>query len=112
MAKDKELAAAYLRYSSHAQDKGNSIEAQLTCIHNYAIVHNIEIEKYYIDTAKSGRYISNRDQYLQMKADFESGKLKSKTIISRALDRYHRKAANQLLDFDWIEDNTSDCNKR
>lgn len=105
MDKDKEFAVAYLRYSSHAQDRGNSIEAQLTCINNYASAHNIKIEKYYTDVAKSGRYTYNRHQYLQMKADFESGELKSKTIISRALDRYHRHTSNQLLDLDWIEDN-------
>lgn len=49
-----EKIIGYIRYSSHAQDDGNSVAAQTTCIEQYATAHDMEIEKFYIDTAKSG----------------------------------------------------------
>ena len=53
---------AYIRYSSHNQDEGNSVVAQTTTIGNYVSSHEMEIENYYIDTAKTGRN-TNRPNY-------------------------------------------------
>lgn len=94
---------AYIRYSSHAQDEGYSVPAQMTCIEEYAKAHNMEIEQYYIDMAKTGRN-TNRPEYQRMKKDVESGKVKAKTILSRNIDRMHRKTRNQLIDVDWYDD--------
>ena len=43
-----EKIIGYIRYSSHAQDDGNSVAAQTTCIEQYATAHDMEIEKTWI----------------------------------------------------------------
>lgn len=48
-------AYAYLRYSSHNQDDGWSIEALKTAIMKYAKENNIQIVKFFIDEAMTGR---------------------------------------------------------
>lgn len=97
-----EQVIAYVRYSSHAQDDGNSVAAQITCIDEYARLHNMEIENYYIDTAKSGRN-TNRSYYKQMIEDISTGRTKARTILVRAIDRLHRNAKNTLVDTDFFE---------
>lgn len=93
---------AYIRYSSHAQDDGNSVAAQSTCIEKYAEANGMVIENYYIDMARSGRN-TNRERYQQLKKDIEEGNVQAKVIIVRVLDRLHRNAANQLDDLEWFE---------
>ena len=96
------LVLAYIRYSSHAQDEGNSVAAQSSCIEKYAEANGMEVENYYIDMARSGRN-TNREQYQKLKKDIEEGNVQAKVIIVRALDRLHRNASNQLYDFEWFE---------
>ena len=67
-----EKIIGYIRYSSHAQDDGNSVAAQTTCIEQYATAHDMEIEKFYIDTAKSGRFTENRPEYNRMKEEIQN----------------------------------------
>ena len=93
---------AYIRYSSHNQDEGNSVAAQTTTIQNYADTHNMEIEEYYIDMAKTGRN-TNRPKYQQMKEDIQNNAVEAKCIIIRAMDRLHRNAKNQLQDMEWFD---------
>lgn len=101
MSNNKQIKVlAYIRYSSHAQDDGNSVAAQTTCIEEYAKAHEMEIESYYIDLAKSGRNIK-RTKYQDMKQDVEDGNVEAKIILVRAIDRLHRNAKNQLTDVDW-----------
>lgn len=97
-----EKVLAYVRYSSHAQDNGNSVAAQTTCIDEYAKSHDMEIENYYIDMAKTGRN-TNRPNYKRMIADIQSGKVKARTLLVRALDRLHRQAKNTLVDDEFFE---------
>lgn len=97
-----DLVIGYVRYSSHAQDDGNSIAAQISTIEKYAADHNMEVEEFFIDTAKTGRN-TNRPHYQEMKRKIENGELASKTIIVRALDRLHRNAKNQLDDLEWFD---------
>lgn len=97
-----EKILAYVRYSSHNQDEGNSVAAQTTSIEKYAQEHNMEVENYYIDMAKTGRN-SNRPEYQKMKQDIEESNVKAKTVICRAIDRLHRNAKNQLEDLEWFE---------
>lgn len=96
-------AFAYIRYSSHNQDEGNSIAAQTTTIENYAESHNMEIENYYIDMARTGRN-TNRPEYKRMIEDIKNGNVKAKCIIVRAIDRLHRNAKNQLADLEWFSE--------
>lgn len=98
-----EKIIGYIRYSSHAQDDGNSVAAQTTCIEQYATAHDMEIEKFYIDTAKSGRFTENRPEYNRMKEEIQNGTVQAKTIVVRALDRLHRNAAHQLEDLTFFE---------
>ncbi|MDE5765341.1 MAG: recombinase family protein [Ruminococcus sp.] len=97
-----EKVLAYLRYSSHNQDDGNSVAAQTTSIEKYVQEHNMEVENYYIDMAKTGRN-SNRPEYQKMKQDIEESNVMAKTVICRAIDRLHRNAKNQLEDLEWFE---------
>ncbi|MCM1222249.1 MAG: recombinase family protein [Lachnospiraceae bacterium] len=96
-----EKVLAYLRYSSHNQDDGNSIIAQKTTIENYVNSHNMEVENCYIDMAKTGRN-TNRPQYQQMLEDIKNKNVSAKCIIVRAIDRLHRNAKNQLDDLEWF----------
>ena len=50
----KITAACYMRYSSHAQDDGFSIEAQEKAIKKYADEHGYDLQYYYCDKAKTG----------------------------------------------------------
>lgn len=95
---------AYIRYSSHNQDEGNSVAAQTTTIEKYTSSHDMEIENYYIDIAKTGRN-TNRPQYQQMLEDVKNGTVEAKCIIVRAVDRLHRNAKNQLADLEWFAEN-------
>ncbi|MBQ5989202.1 MAG: recombinase family protein [Oscillospiraceae bacterium] len=92
----------YIRYSSHAQDDGNSVEAQIACCTEYASNHGMDIERIYIDTAKSGRY-TNRPEYQRMISDLKTGTVKSKVLLVRAIDRLHRNAKNMLADLDLFD---------
>ncbi len=92
----------YVRYSSHAQDDGNSVASQIQCITDYAEKHNMEIENWYIDTAKTGRNI-NRPNYKQMIDDIKNNQVKARTILVRAIDRLHRNTKNTLIDTDFFE---------
>ncbi len=95
---------AYIRYSSHNQDEGNSVAAQTTTIGNYVSSHEMEIENYYIDMAKTGRN-TNRPNYQKMMDDIKNGNVEAKIIIVRAIDRLHRNAKNQLSDLEWFAEN-------
>lgn len=101
---EPEKVVASIRYSSHNQDDGNSVSAQMMCIEKYCAEHNMVIENCYIDTTKTGRN-TNRPQYQQMLKDLADGTVQAKTVIVRAIDRLHRNAKNQLQDLDWFEKN-------
>ena len=82
-SKKTQLALVYIRYSSHAQDNGNSPAAQMTCAENYTEAHQMTIEQIYHDYAKTGRN-TNREGYQQMKNDILSGKVQAKIVVVRA----------------------------
>ena len=100
--KKTQLALVYIRYSSHAQDNGNSPAAQMTCAENYTEAHQMTIEQIYHDYAKTGRN-TNREGYQQMKNDILSGKVQARIVVVRALDRLHRNTGNQIEDLKWME---------
>ena len=92
----------YIRYSSHNQDNGNSVASQLATIQAYVDANGLEIEKIYIDTARTGRN-TNRPQYQQMIDDIEQGRVEAGTIVVRGLDRLHRNAGNYSADREFFE---------
>ena len=80
-------AAAYMRYSSTAQDDGFSIEAQQRAIRDFAKSKNIQIVEEYIDRAKSGTN-TNRPAFQKMFEDGEQGNFN--VVIVHKLDRFAR----------------------
>lgn len=73
--KDKITEAyAYLRYSSHNQDDGWSIESQKSALEKYAKANNIKIIKYFIDEAKKGRN-TQRQGYQNLMTELNKKKL-------------------------------------
>ena len=68
-----EEADAYLRYSSHMQDEGNSIEYQMEEVEAYAQKHGIKIRRWYIDKAKSAKQVAGRDEFYELIDDIKSG---------------------------------------
>jgi len=88
-------AHAYLRYSSHNQDDGWSIESQKSALEKYAKANNIRIIKYFIDEAKTGRN-TQRQGYQNLMTELNKGKVK--ILLIHKMDRMHRDAENQLHD--------------
>ena len=70
------------------------------------IAHDMEIEKFYMDTAKSGRFTENRPEYNRMKEEIQNGTIQAKTIVVRALDRLHRNVAHQKYMGTYVYDRT------
>ena len=95
---------AYIRYSSHNQDDGCSVAAQIACIDRYCSGNGMEVEEYYIDMAKTGRN-TNRPEYKRMMADVQTGTVEARTIIFRDFDRHHRSLLNEAKDLEWCEKN-------
>ena len=94
--KDKVTEAyAYLRYSSHNQDDGWSIESQKSALEKYAKANNIKIIKYFIDEAKTGRN-TQRQGYQNLMTELNKNKVK--LLLIHKMDRMHRDAENQLHD--------------
>lgn len=88
-----ENVIVYVRYDSHAQDDANGVAAQTAYIEEYGRLHNMEIEKYYIDTDKT-----DRSEYRQMLEDITTKKVKAKTVLVKTIDRLHRNMTNALGD--------------
>ncbi|MCD7811013.1 MAG: recombinase family protein [Ruminococcus sp.] len=89
-----EKAYAYIRYSSHNQDNGNSISAQKSAIQKFAKENQIKIVATYIDKAKTGTN-TNRENYQKMLCDLEKYS-DVKCIVVHVLDRLHRNVREQL----------------
>lgn len=87
LAKGKVKAVAYARFSS-ANQREESIEAQMEAIEKYAKMNNIEIIRKYADRAKSGTDTDNRVEFQKM---LKSAKLKDfDFVIVHKVDRFAR----------------------
>jgi site-specific DNA recombinase len=80
-------AALYARYSSDAQNDGNSIEAQVNAITDYAQRENIVIVGQYKDMAKSGT-TADRPEFQRMMRDAEQKRFK--IVLIHKYDRFMR----------------------
>lgn len=74
-------AIAYLRYSSHMQDDGVSIEYQIMEIEEYARKNGYVITEWYIDKAETAKEVAGRDEFLRMFREIEQGKTPKALII-------------------------------
>jgi len=87
-------AVGYLRYSSDSQSEGYSIEAQKNAIDTFALREGYEIEKYYIDEARSGTN-DNRESFLNMIEDAE--KKLFQYVLVHKLDRFSRSRKDSII---------------
>lgn len=74
-------AIAYLRYSSHMQDEGVSIEYQVMEIEEYAKKNGFVIKEWYIDKAETAKEVAGREEFLRMFREVEQGQTPSTLII-------------------------------
>lgn len=68
-----EYVDAYVRYSSHMQDDGNSIEYQMEEIELYCQRHGMVVRKWYIDKAKTAKQAAGRDGFYELIDDIKNG---------------------------------------
>ena len=83
-----------MRYSSHAQDDGFSIEAQEKAIKKYADEHGYDLQYYYCDKAKTGTN-SKRPEFQKMIAD--SKKKLFQVCIVHKTDRFARSRYDSIF---------------
>ena len=57
---------AYLRYSTHNQDDGYSIEYQMTEIEEFATMNGYDLEKLHIDQAQTATKTAGRDEFFML----------------------------------------------
>ena len=74
---------AYLRYSSHKQDDGVSIEMQIDDINAYCTKNNLVVRKWYIDTATSAtkKEAETRDAFFELVQDIKSGDTSGSLLV-------------------------------
>lgn len=95
--KDEGVTYAYMyrRISSLNQVGNNSMNAQDEDIRKYAKEHNIKIVGDYVDSAKSGTTMNNRDGFLKMLEDIKKDP-KVKMVLVDHFDRSNRNVRDQL----------------
>lgn len=76
-----EEAVAYLRYSTHRQDGGVSIEYQMKEIEEYAKRNGIKIVKWYIDKAATATKVAGRENFIQLFDDVARGNTPPNLIV-------------------------------
>lgn len=74
-------AVAYLRYSSHLQDKGVSIEYQIAEVEEYAKRNGYVIKEWYIDRAITAKEVAGRDEFVRLFKDIEAGTTPDTLIV-------------------------------
>lgn len=78
-----EEADAYLRYSSHMQDEGNSIEYQMEEVEAHAQKNGLRIRRWYIDKAKTAKQVAGRDEFYELIEDIKNGDSAPNLIVWR-----------------------------
>ncbi len=89
--------AFYARVSSDQQaEKNNSIPSQLRLLHEYALKHNMEVVKEYVDEGESASSI-NRPAFLQMIAETKKKFPPFQAILVWKLSRFARNRQDSIL---------------
>ena len=65
--RNQKRAVIYIRYSSHNQTEGYSIEYQLEQARKFAERNGLTVVGEYLDTAKTARRTAGRDELFKMK---------------------------------------------
>lgn len=78
----------YMRYSTHNQDDGFSIEYQRAEMKEYADKHGLYIDEEYIDEAKTGTKVAGRDGFYNLVRAVKDGHIQA--IIVYKLSRLFR----------------------
>lgn len=81
------IGVEYARYSSDNQ-RGESIDAQVRAMDEFAVKNNIKIIKVYKDEAISGKYADDRKDFLQIINDSKFGHFD--VVLVHKLDRFAR----------------------
>jgi len=89
--------ALYARVSSDQQaEKNNSIPSQLRLLHEYALKHNMEVVKEYVDEGESALSI-NRPAFLEMIGDTKKKFSPFQVILVWKLSRFARNRQDSIL---------------
>ena len=89
--------ALYARVSSDQQaEKNNSIPSQLRLLHEYALKHNMEVVKEYVDEGESALSI-NRPAFLEMIGDTKKKFPPFQAILVWKLSRFARNRQDSIL---------------
>jgi len=89
--------ALYARVSSDQQaEKNNSIPSQLRSLHEYALKHNMEVVKEYVDEGESALSI-NRPAFLEMIGETKKKFPPFQVILVWKLSRFARNRQDSLL---------------
>lgn len=79
---------SYIRYSSHMQDDGFSVEYQIAEIEEYCERNNIEIVHHHIDQAQSATKVAGREEFFRLVEAVKAGEVD--TIVIYKLNRMFR----------------------
>lgn len=79
---------SYIRYSSHLQDDGFSVEYQIAEIEEYCKRNNIEIVHHHIDQAQSATKVAGREEFFRLVEAVKAGEVD--TIVIYKLNRMFR----------------------
>jgi len=89
--------ALYARVSSDQQaEKNNSIPSQLRLLHEYALKHNMEVVKEYVDEGESALSI-NRPAFLEMIAETKKKFPPFQVILVWKLSRFARNRQDSII---------------
>ncbi len=97
----RKRAAAYARFSS-ANQRDESIDAQLRAIRGFAEDNEIEIVREYIDRAKTGTN-ADRENFQEMLHDSANGDFE--IVIVHKLDRFARSRTDSAISRKILKDN-------
>lgn len=81
---------SYIRYSSHNQDDGFSVEYQLAEIEEFVIKHSLELHKNHIDAAQTGTKVAGREAFFELIHAVQEGAVD--VVVVYKLNRMFRNA--------------------
>ena len=96
-------ADAYLRYSTHKQDEGLSIEYQQAEVEKYCATNNIVVKNWYIDKALTAGKIAGRKNFERYIQTVDNGTA-NEILIGWSTNRVFRNATESLLMSDILMD--------
>jgi DNA invertase Pin-like site-specific DNA recombinase len=96
LAMDTKKAAVYARVSSEKQDTDLSISAQFRAIREYAVKHNLDVVKEFVDEAESGR-TADRPAFKEMIAIARRSSKPFNVILVWKYSRFARSREDSIV---------------